>query len=238
MQESITRIRIPEEPVPGKPLGRHIEHDPLSRTHPFAVAATPALLEVVHKRHGEVFNQGRIGSCTGNAAAGCINTEPLWHVDVKRLLHELDALDLYELATTLDGFAGAYPPDDTGSSGLAAAKAAKAKGWIKAYTHTFSIDGAVAALQLRPLMIGVYWYEGFDHPDADGKVKVSGQVRGGHEFEALGYHPQHTNSFLDDLVECVNSWTPSWGKKGHFFFTVRDLASLLAQQGDVTVLVP
>lgn len=209
-------------------LGRRLEHDERSWNHPFS-GAMVALRKLVWRRYGKILDQGDLGSCTGNAAAGAINTRPL-HI-VNRTLTEKGALALYERATVLDGFPGSYPPDDTGSSGIAVAKAAKEKGYISSYQHAFSVTTALQALMYGPVITGVNWYEGFDHPDAYGVVKIAGQVRGGHEFVVRGYDP------ATDLVTADNSWGTSWGVNGHFHFTSATWAELLSQQGDVTVLL-
>jgi hypothetical protein len=70
----IVKKIIIEKPGPGR-LGRHIEHDPQSRA--FSVG-TAAVKTVTYKRHGKPFDQGELGSCTGNAMAGVLMTEPLW----------------------------------------------------------------------------------------------------------------------------------------------------------------
>lgn len=230
----IERRKIDEVVVADKPLGRHIEHDPASREYPFALTLAPSVLhDVMHHRYGSIFNQGQLGSCTGNAAAGAVNSAPL-HV-ARRTLHEADALKLYELATVLDGLPGQYPPDDTGSSGLAAAKAAKQSGYISRYLHAFTVEEAVSALQKGPVITGIDWYEGFDRPSPEGHVSISGQIRGGHEVVARGYTVAPT---LDDsLVWLDNSWGTSYGKAGHFCFTVGTWRQLLADQGDATILV-
>jgi hypothetical protein len=157
------------------------------------------------------------------------------HDSTKPVLKEADAVDLYELATHLDSYQGSYPPHDTGSSGLAVAKAAKQKGYITSYKHAFSIDAALAALQITPVITGVVWYEGFDNPDDSGLVKISGHIRGGHEFEVKGYHAE--NSIMDSFVICENSWGLSYSNSGIFRFTVATWQKLLEQQGDATILL-
>jgi len=227
-------ITLDEIVVPGKRLGRHIEHDPRSLAHPFGVVVEAASLRTVHhRRYGAPFNQGNLGSCTGNAAAGAMNTAPFHRTG--HLLDEKDAVALYELATTFDDSPGQYPPDDTGSSGLAAAKALQTRSLISAYKHAFSVEEAVSALQLTPVITGVSWYEGFDTPDSHGHVSVSGQVRGGHEFELIGF--QHASSLEDSVVIAENSWGANWGMAGRFNFTVATWRQLLAEQADVTILV-
>lgn len=230
----VTR-HIEEVVIPDKRLGRHVEHDPASRDFAYGVEKVAVLQTVLHKRHGSIFNQGNIGSCTGNATAGAINTEPNYKVDLQRILHETDAVSIYELATRLDSYPGSYPPDDTGSSGLSACKAAKQKGWITSYQHAFTMDQALAALQSKPVITGVHWYEGFDNPDANGMVEISGQVRGGHEFVVVGFELGNKPDHSDAILTADNSWNTSWGLNGKFRFTVTTWATLLAEQGDVTV---
>lgn len=222
--------RIDEHKLDGLRLGRHVEHDPRSRAYLAEMSAGP-LVTVHHRRYGRAFDQGQVGSCTGNATAGAINTKPI-HVPGTHLLTEEDALTIYEHASALDNVPGEYPPDDTGSSGLAAAKAAKAAGWITSYRHAFGIADALRALQLAPVITGVDWFEGFDDPDDNGFVNIRGQVRGGHEFEVLGY--VHADPAY---VVCENSWGVEWGDRGRFRMTVDTWARLLSAQGDVTVLV-
>lgn len=228
-----TVVHIDESVVEGKRLGRHVEHDPRSRDFGITVAGLE-LKTVHHRRYGPPFDQGQVGSCTGNATAGAINTNPV-HLVHRPLLHEADALAIYELATQLDSIPGSYPPDDTGSSGLAAAKAAQQKGLITSYRHAFGIDDALQALMAGPVITGVNWYEGFDNPNPNGYVEIAGQVRGGHEFEVIGY--QHGPTPDESLLIAENSWGTGWGMHGRFTFTVKTWAQLLAEQGDVTVLV-
>lgn len=232
----VERMILVEEPVEGKPLGRHVEHDPRSKDYPFTLLSDASALQTVeHKRHGSIFDQGQIGSCTGNAMAGARNTEPVFDPD-DHVLTEMGALTAYIRASIIDGFPGYYPAQDTGSSGLAVAKAAKQMGWIKGYSHAFSIDAALTALQSGPVITGVHWYEGFDSPDENGLVQIAGQIRGGHEIVARGY--QSAPNPDDALILLDNSWGTSYGKDGHFFWTVATWRRLLNESGDATILVP
>lgn len=194
------------------------------------LAAVP-LRTVLHRRYGLPFDQGNLGSCTGNAVAGCLNTKPL-HLVGGRMFREADAVRIYELATQLDGFAGTYPPTDTGSSGLAACKAAKQLGFIKEYRHAFGIDEALQALQVAPLITGSDWWSDMDTPTPQGFVYPTGYVRGGHEYEVLGYVKGKR-----PYVVFENSWGLDFGINGRFKMFVEDWAKLLAAQGDVTILL-
>ena len=209
-------------------LGRHIEHDPASRQFPAAQAA--ALKTVTHERKCAPFDQGQLGSCTGNAMAGLLMTVPYFDPN-RPALNEATAVSIYEAGTKLDKIPGSYPPHDTGSSGLAVMKAAKKMGFIKAYHHAFGLQHALAALVLGPVITGVNWYEGFDNPDANGLVHVTGAVRGGHEFEVVAIDVEKKT------VTACNSWGTGWGKNGFFTFSWADWDRLLKEQGDVTVAV-
>ena len=207
-------------------LGRHVEHDPASLAYPAAVA--PQIITTVHIRHCPPYDQGNLGSCTGNAMAGLLMTGPFWQPS--RTLTEADAVNLYEKATHLDGVPGVYPPDDTGSSGLAVAKAAKAHGWIAGYRHAFGLNHALGALTVAPVIIGINWYDSFDTPDKNGLIRITpgAQVRGGHEVCLRAVSVENRQ------MRGTNSWGASWGLGGEFLLGWDDLARLLAEHGDVT----
>jgi hypothetical protein len=224
MKTSVRRIK--EIKGAGR-LGRHVEHDP--RSLAFS-AGTSAIKSVRHKRHGKPFNQGELGSCTGNAMAGALMTEPLWKPG--RNLTEKDAVALYKAATKLDSIPGSYPPNDTGSSGLAVMKAAVKAKYISGYAHTFSLEQLLGTLVRFPGVLGVNWYDSFDNPRPDGEcpLKKGARIRGGHEIQLFGIDVKKKQ------VWCYNSWGPTWGGKrdGTFYFSYATLTRLLHEQGDAT----
>lgn len=221
----MTAIELPED---HRRLGRHIDHDPRSKNFPAEVAE---LVTTLHVRHCPPFDQGNLGSCTGNAMAGMLMTDPFWTHG--RALTEHDAVTLYSDATKLDRYPGHYPPSDTGSSGRAVAHAAKKRGYCSAYRHAFGIDHALGALVIAPVIIGIPWYDSFDTPDKHGEISIAphAQVRGGHEVELLGI------SVELEQVRGVNSWGSSWGDKGSFSMSWATLDRLLHESGDVTTVV-
>jgi hypothetical protein len=224
MADEIFTEQLDEREVSGHRLGRHVEHDERSRN--FLAARAPKVVSVAHTRHCPPFDQGQLGSCTGNAEAGLLMTDPFFVTG--RSLNESDAVALYEKATHLDRAKGSYPPDDTGSSGLAVMKAAKEMKYVSAYRHAFGLQHALEALVLSPVITGVNWYEGFDNPDSSGTVTISGSVRGGHEFEVVGIDADAKT------VRACNSWGTTWADHGYFQFSWDTWDQLLQERGDVT----
>lgn len=230
-------------------LGRKVWHDPQSRR--FAVRRSSAVLSSVrHERHVPVFDQGDLGSCTGNAAVGCMATGR-FHATVDASdaawllsLDEAAARECYSRATLLDPFDGSYPPDDTGSTGLAVAKVLHQVGAISGYRHAFGIDQALSALMAGPVIVGTAWWSGMYEPAASGLARRSGRPEGGHEYvmdeyaaPGFPYGPL-SRIAAQPLVGFTNSWGSGWGASGRFYLPVSDFARLLADQGDVTVFVP
>ena len=225
---------IPQSRHPQYRLGRHVEHDPRSWEHDAAhlVPRTVQVRTVEWKRHSPILNQGDLGSCTGNAMAGWLACEPGCTSDAEGSVYTEDfARKLYSIATKVDAFPGEWPPDDTGSSGLAVAKAARGLGLIRRYSWAFTTDGLIRALMLGPVIVGVPWYESMFNPDSNGYVSatVDSGLAGGHEFLIRGYDVI-MHRFLAD-----NSWGDGWGAGGSFKFTRSTWDILRGQRADVTV---
>jgi len=214
-------------------LGRHVRHDSRSRAYAFRPRSVN-VKSVKHIRRVQIFDQGQVGSCTGNAALGCLATGPFYDTVPAGVIawSEEEALNLYAYATRLDDQPGQYPPDDTGSDGLAVAKACVASGLISGYQHAFSPLAALSALQTRPLIVGTDWYEGMYEPDQYGVVQATGLVAGGHEYVMDEYDAAR------QLVGFQNSWGEDWGQGGRFYMSVEMFSFLLSRAGDVTIFTP
>lgn len=242
MTRTIYRERIPSS---DPRLRRHVHHDSESRRYPYPTAGLK-LVSAVHERHIPILDQGNLGSCTGNAGIGCMGTTPLYEpisaeaplsqVPGPLIWYGLDepgAVQLYSDATKIDDAPGEYPPDDTGSDGLSVAKVLKSAGEISGYQHTFTLQDALLALTQTPIMIGINWYEQMFTPDADGRVRLSGALAGGHELCSREIDVERERVVLD------NSWGgPNWGVQGRCWLTFADFGALLSRQGDVTILLP
>ena len=214
----------------GGRLGRHLHFDERSRAYPVPLPKGAAIVTRTWERTVAPFDQGTLGSCTGNGAVGVLCTEPFKHKGVRYT--EALARKVYGKATHDDTIVGAWPPEDTGSTVLGAMKALKDLGYSTGYHWCFGLDDVLKTLStLGPVEVGVSWYEGFDRPDARGRVRLTGQSRGGHAFELLGVDAQAK------LVWAINSWGPAWGLKGRFAFSWADLDRLLHEQGEASTIV-
>lgn len=220
------QIVLDEEIVPGKRLGRNVWHDDRSKAPEYRAVMATSLVSTRHERRCPAYDQGTLGSCTGNAACGAMMTDPFW--EVYRWLTQPDCVSVYSRATEIDPFAGTYPPIDTGSSGLAVAKVLHERGFITWYGHAFGLDECLAALVVAPVIIGIPWYSSFDEPSSTGNIsiKAGAYVRGGHEV------------VLDRInvskrwVEGTNSWGLTYGVNGRFRMGWGTLGRCLAEQGD------
>jgi hypothetical protein len=223
----VTVERIPETVVPGRRLGRHLNHDPRSRR--FAATPEPVLRSVTHRLWGPVLDQYKVGACTTHALAHALNSSPL-HVAGRPLLRGPDALRLYGITTGLDPYEGTYPPDDTGSDGNSACKAARQEGLLAGWEHAFTLEQALSALVRQAVIVGTVWTGGMDEPDSAGFLRPkTGRYRGGHEYALIGLDVKRRT------VTMVNSWSSRWGANGRARITWDDLEWLLGQEGDLTV---
>ena len=225
MDVEIYRATLPEQPEPGRRLGRNVEHDP--RSWAFPATRAKKIKSVNHAATGLPLDQGHIGSCTANALVGALDSAPYYLGG--KVYEESDAVELYELETKMEG--EPYPPNDPGGSGLMVCKAARQLGWISSYRHAFGIQHALEALVVTPVITGVSWYSSFDEPDQNGVVEIAphARVRGGHEVVADGIDAEK------ELVWFWNSWGPSYGIGGRFAMSFASWDRLLHERGDVTV---
>lgn len=145
--------------------------------------------------------------------------------------NQVHAVGFYSAATLLDPWEGSYPPDDTGSSGLAVAQAVKNLGYISGYRWAFGINHVLASLTLGPVLMGSVWHNDMFWPDEEGFVHATGDEVGGHEYLLNGIN------LRDKYVWALNSWSDIWGSKGRFKMSFDTLDALLKAEGDVVVPV-
>jgi hypothetical protein len=243
----VTVQLIEQHHRPGQYLGRHEHRDPQSLNYAHGVLPKSAIKSVSWTRRIPILNQGNLGSCTGNAETGAVGTDSAGRtasptVTVKadpkgvfqageRALDESFAVDVYTLNTLLDDIKGSMPSQDTGSTSLACGKSGTTLGLFSGYTHAFSYEALLSALQSGPVLIGIPWYNSMFDPKPDGQIVVdSGSgLAGGHEMVIREYDLTHDELWPD------NSWDTTWGLKGRGYFKGSDLRLLLNQGGDVLV---
>jgi hypothetical protein len=221
-------------------LGRHVDHDPRSKDWDFRSVSPEGLQDTYRIRDslwvatGLPLNQKSVGKCTAEGLCGCLDTTPNWKPDVRyKPYDDTDSDRLYEEETKEEGWP--WPQYDPGGTGVAVCKAAKKLGWITSYRHTFSLNHALHALNFKPVMIGINWYDSFDRPTSSGELVISPNaiVRGGHELFLL-------QCVVDgQLVTGWNSWGPDWGPiGGKYSLSWSTFDRLLHEKGDVTVPIP
>jgi hypothetical protein len=216
----------------GGRLGRQLDRrESFERAHVDAsqVPAPPTSL-VKWERMCPPFNQGDLGSCTGNAAAGALMTVPLHQTGWN--FTENDAVKIYEQATQFNPKGEQYPPNDDGSSGPCVADALEKDGVVASSVHATDLTAALGLLTLGPVIVGLDWYTSFDTPLSSGECALTpdATVRGGHEVEAFSVDP------VAKVVWFFQSWGATWGGLGNgtFFFTFATLELLFRESGDAT----
>lgn len=218
-------------------LGRHVEHDERSKRWPARALPGGEIRTRLWNHDAPLLDQGDLGSCTGFAAADLFNCSVMALArqavhGTRRYLTNAHGLELYKLATGLDEFPGTYPPEDTGSSGLGVAKAARQLGYITEYRHVLGFQHLLTVVPMCPVIVGTWWYEGMSRLDRKGFAHPTGSALGGHEYLLLGQNAD------DEYFTFLQSWGP-WGKRdrGRFYIKFDEFEELLLDDGDATVLV-
>lgn len=238
------KIEIFREKLPWHPLlGRNVHLD--SRSWGFALQPqeTP-VRSVRHESYIGVLNQGDIGACTGNAACSCAYHSPFfapasppWQFTAD----EPGALSWYARNTAEDGYAGTftYPPpsgDDTGSDSTTASKVAQEAGIISGYQMSGDLVSSLEALQDRPGITGLPWFNSMFDVGSDGLLTVNqaSGLAGGHELcvDEVVAADAPGNGTGEVLVGGPNSWGTGWGAQGRWYLRASDWWALRQQQGD------
>jgi hypothetical protein len=209
-------------------LGREVVHDERSRG--FAMRTTVDR-STWRTRTLRIYDPSPnpnqiVGNCTGCAKAMQLNA--LGNRKSGVVLKMAQADSIYGLATTLDPWPGSWTApswEDTGSSFLAASKAAQQLGLGGRYEWIFNgADGVVqAVMEGHVVNVGTTWYQQMFDQDEEGFVTPGGSVAGGHEWSVRGYvEPK------DALIG--RCW---WGPMFRDFYIKREhLNDLLMDNGD------
>jgi hypothetical protein len=224
---------LPAAPDTPYPLGRNRNWDPRNRRYAFLPEPARPIRSVEHHRHVPAYTQ-RVGSCVINAVFGLMSTRP----DRHRYRSQNNIERWYADVTHNDPFDGAWnwparDGDDTGTDATSACNLLLARGRISRFEHVFTgLPGVLAALQDRPVAVGMWWRDGMWATTADGQLRVSGPRVGGHEVYLSGVDVDRRR------VWGWNSWGAGFGLVGRFWMSFDDAAGRLDEDGDATILYP
>jgi hypothetical protein len=224
MSDEVQRFSIP---FADPRLGRHVAHDPKSWDHQemFPRRVAP-LRSVQHRRYDPRPEPNQqVGCCT--MVSECMLANTKGNRVKGQVLDMSVAEEGYSLATRIDSFHGQYPPNDTGSSGLAAAKAAIEMGIAEEYVWYFNLNDFLRGLQEHSISFGGNWhYDMFLATPQNPIIKPTGEVAGGHQWVASGYRAK------EELIVGECWWGPTFGLNGRFMISVEDFRFLFEAYGD------
>jgi hypothetical protein len=206
-------------------LGRHVVHDERSRNFTLARTAIDRSTwkDKAIRLYEPIPNPNQtVGCCTGVAKASQFNA--IGNRKTGVVLNLYNAESIYSLASSIDIWEGQWPPTDTGSSGVASAKAAQQLGLGGGYYWEFGgADGIVQQIMRgRVMSVGTRWdYKMFDR-DSDNRIHLGGQTAGGHQWVARGYD-------VDRDWVLGRCW---WGEFKDFWIARTDLGTLMEDWGD------
>jgi hypothetical protein len=190
-----------------------------------AEGTQPAVTQVIWPCT-EQLDQGQTGHCVGFGSAQWCDTLGTDQLDDHYL--DVDGHKIYYECKIIDN----EPKAENGSSVHSAAKVLKARGRIKNYAWTASLDEIKQWLLTKgPVLVGTDWYAGMFTPDAQGVIHPTGNVEGGHCYVLAGYDP------TTDLIELHNSWGSSWGVDGRARIPAAEFEMLAASNGEALVAV-
>jgi len=224
----VNEVFVKDIPRTDPRLGRIVVHDPASRgfVHPGNTVDKSTWRDKKIRIIDPVKNPNQtVGNCTMCSKAMQLNTVNNRAKGV--VLDMAWAMETYRWETANDSFQGAYPAQDTGSSGLWASKTAQHYGVGGEYTWLFNgADGVVQALMLGDTVsIGARWENDMFQRDKDGQVHLGGGLAGGHQWTARGYWKSR------DLI-LGRCW---WGSFQDFWIARTVVDDLLHDNGDAHV---
>jgi hypothetical protein len=217
------RILPPSDPR----LKRHVVHDSRSLDFPAQVTVDKSTWRTKTLRtYDPRPNPNQVdGNCTAVAKCVQFNTAPNRKVGVTLDMPFAENLYVYE--TQIDPFPGQMPADDTGSNGLASAKAAQH--YKIGGTYRWLFGGADQVVQAimdnEAVSCGTAWYEEMFNLDPNGVIHPGGAVAGGHQWCARGY-----DKAKDQVIG--RCW---WGEFRDFRIARADLDALLSDDGDAHI---
>lgn len=201
-------------------LDRLPQFDPRSRMFGIAPVVETRPPRSYSWRTPTVLDQGQEGACVGFGWSHELLARPI----AQRGIDDAFAHTLYREAQEHDEWPG---HDYSGTSVLAGAKAVMARGHIAEYRWGFSLDDMILALGYAgPVVLGTNWYTGMMDVDAEGFIRPTGSVEGGHCICA------YSVSVPARRFGLINSWGLDWGRHGICYIGFDDMERLLHEQGE------
>lgn len=180
----------------------------------------------------KVLDQKAEGACVGMGVTHELLFNP---VPVPGLDETFAREKIYWVAQRDDPWAGgSYPgatPTYEGTGVLYGVKAAADLGYYTEYRWgTSEHEMALGVSHLGPAIIGIDWPEDMFRPDRNGFIRPTGETAGGHCILVIGINVE------GDYYTLHNSWGPAWGDNGNAKIKRKDMAKLLANQGECCII--
>ena len=208
-----------------------------SRAESPAAAPHERRPRVIYQR-GPQLSQGKTGSCVGQSWRNWLTAVPM------TTTRGPSAFDIYDAATQVDE----WPDNDAdterqfGSSVRAGAKCLSALGHIERYVWATTAEDVLAWMLTGRggVVLGIQWSEDMFRPSAEGIIRATGPVSGGHAISAFGADEKAGMLYL------VNSWGSGWGgwavNNGRRFagcakLPLEDLERLLRENGECAAAI-
>lgn len=199
------------------------EFDEKSREFPIRTLLTTTTPVTKLWSGGSFLDQGSEGACVGFGWSAELSASP---IRVAGITNDY-ARNLYYAARRVDQWPG---EDYDGTSVLAGAKVAQARGKITSYRWCFSLSDLILTLSYQgPVVLGLNWYEGMWDTDSKGYIRPTGDMIGGHCVMARGVNVGYKR------IRIRNSWGSDWGYYGDAYITYADMQRLLSEQGEACV---
>lgn len=222
------QIKVITVPQHDPRLGRQLVHDERSRGWAFRPKIDQTtwrdrLIRIYDPIPNPNQDIGCCTCCSKSSQQNAVGNRVLGQV----LNYDFARNTMYPLVTSIDPFPGTWPPDDTGSSGLASAKAAQKLGIGGEYRWIFGgVEEIVqTVVQGGIVSMGTWWYNDMFNPDSKGYVTPTGGRAGGHQWIFDGFD-------LDSRSLRGRCW---WGSFKWFWLTMDTTDFLLGDGGDAHV---
>lgn len=249
MMSKTTRLRDKTK-TKDRRLDRLKDFDQKSWEHPIRSLISTTDSKVPRSRTHRLLvwnDQGEEGACVGFGCGHELASSP---VNVKGVDAKFSRERIYWEAQKIDQWVGgSYPgakPQYEGTSVLAGMKVIQSLGFIESYRWAFGVKDLVLALgYVGPAVLGLAWFEGMFDTDEAGYIHPTGEIAGGHCILAravrIVWKDKKASRTWDNVdwdkswILLHNSWGKDWGVDGTAKVSLRDMDTLLKEDGEAAV---